>query len=132
MSTVLLVDDEGNIRRLLALTLKAAGFEVMEASSGAEALALANTREFDILVADVLLEDVDGPSVAQALIRKHPSLLVVFISGYPLDTEAACRRHPYCKFLLKPFPPRTLVSAIAELAEKRRSQTGPAHSGLPY
>ncbi len=119
MSTVLLVDDEPNIRRLLSAVLKSSGFQVLEASNSADALALAKANHVDVLVTDVLLSDLDGPSLARCLTAENPSLLVVFISGYPMDIRAEQQRHPYCAFVLKPFPPKSLVSTIRSLAARR-------------
>lgn len=116
---VLLADDEANVRRLLGIVLRAAGFEVTEASSGHEALALANALEIDVLVTDVVMEDMDGLALADSMVKKNASLLVVFISGYVLDMEATRHRHPYCEFLRKPFPPKTLVRTIEEMTKNR-------------
>jgi CheY-like chemotaxis protein len=122
MQRVLLADDEANVRRLLGTVLRAAGFEVTEASSGHEALALAETHGIDVLVADVVMEDMDGLALADWLVAKNASLLVVFISGYALDMDAAQRRHPHCAFLRKPFPPKTLVRTVEEMTKKREGR----------
>lgn len=122
MQRVLLADDEANVRRLLGTVLRAAGFEVTEASSGQEALALAEGRDIDVLVADLMMEGMDGLALADSMVKNNASLLVVFISGYVLDMDAAQRRHPHCAFLRKPFPPKTLVRAIEEMTKNRESK----------
>jgi two-component system cell cycle sensor histidine kinase/response regulator CckA len=119
---VLLVDDEDNIRRLLKAVLRTGGFEVHEAATASAALALIESNRFDVLVTDILLDDMDGPSLAHAAVAKDPSLLVVFISGQPFDLEAERRRHPYCAFLTKPFPPKLLLKTIHELEEHRTAR----------
>ncbi len=119
MKRVLLVDDEDGLRRLLKAVLKAGGFEVLDASNSHDGLALAEANHIDALVTDVSLDDLDGPSLAHSIVEKKPSLVVVFISGYPIDMEAEQRRHPHCAFLLKPFPPKALVRTIQELEAKR-------------
>jgi hypothetical protein len=49
-------------------------------------------------------------------------VLVVFISGQPFDVEPEQRRHPYCAFLTKPFPPKDLLKTIHELEEHRTAR----------
>ncbi len=115
MKRVLLVDDEDGVRRLIKAVLSAGGFEVIDASNTSDALALAETKHIDVLVTDVLMDDMDGRSLAQAIVRKQPALPVVFISGYEIDIEAERRRHPYCAFVHKPFSAKALVSSINEL-----------------
>ena len=115
--TILLVDDEDNLRRFLKLVLKSAGFEVVEASNGAEALKLSEKRQIDVLVTDVVMSDMDGITLAHSLVSLKPGLPVVFISGYPMDFEAERQRHPRCAFLPKPFPANKLVRTITSLAE---------------
>jgi CheY-like chemotaxis protein len=115
MPRILLADDEANLRRLLAKVLKMAGFDVVEAATGHEALALAEPRQLDVLVTDVVMDDMDGLALADRVAAKCGPLPVVFISGYAMDMEAAQRRHPCSTFLRKPFPPKALASAIKEL-----------------
>ena len=119
MQRVLLTDDEHNLRRLLSTVLKAAGLDVIEAANGHEALALAAVHEIDVLVTDVIMDEMDGFLLADCLVRKNAQLLVVLMSGYALDIEAAGPRYPHCALLTKPFPPKALVNAIRELTEKR-------------
>jgi CheY-like chemotaxis protein len=113
---VLLVDDEDNLRRFLKVALKSAGFEVVEASNGVEALKLSEKHQIDVLVTDVVMGDMDGLTLAHSLVSLKPELPVVFISGYSMDFEAERRRHPRSVFLPKPFPARVLVKTIASLS----------------
>jgi two-component system cell cycle sensor histidine kinase/response regulator CckA len=123
MKWILLVDDEDNLRRLLKAVLRKAGFEVFEARSSSAALKILESNHVDAIVTDVLLDDMDGPSLAHAAVAKNPSMPVVFMSGDLFDIDAEQRRHPYCAFLMKPFVPTTLVKTIQELDE-RRSRRG--------
>jgi two-component system cell cycle sensor histidine kinase/response regulator CckA len=123
MKRVLLVDDEDSLRRFLKKVLQRAGrFEVVEASTSADALAFAQSNHFDVLVTDVFLDEVNGPSLAHFIVERQPSMLVVFMSGYPFDIEAEQRRLPNCAFLRKPFPPQILVTTIQDLGAKSRDE----------
>jgi DNA-binding NtrC family response regulator len=113
------VDDEDNLRRLLSKVLRSGGFEVVDFSNSPDALAWSERNPFDVLVTDVMLNGVNGRALAESLVQRNPDLLVVFISGYPLDIEAERLKHPLCAYLEKPFPPRTLLGAISGLAEQR-------------
>jgi two-component system cell cycle sensor histidine kinase/response regulator CckA len=116
---VLLVDDEDNLRRLLVKLLKSRQFEVVEFSNSPDALAWSEKNEFDVLVTDVCLEHIDGRALGQAIAKRNPDLLVVYISGFPLDIHAERQAHPHCAYLQKPFPPRALLTTITELDEQR-------------
>ena len=113
---VLLVDDEDNLRRFLKVVLKSAGFEVVEASNGVEALKLSEKHQIDVLVTDVVMGEMDGLTLAHSLVSLKPELPVVFISGYVMDLEAERRRHPRCAFLPKPFPAKALLQTVAGLS----------------
>lgn len=121
---VLLVDDEENLRRLLRVILQRRGFEVMDCSRGADALAWSEANEVDVLVTDVTLGNSDGITLAAAVVKRHPQAIVVFISGYPVDIETEQRKHPYCSCLLKPFPPQALPRAIQMLIEQLEQSRG--------
>jgi two-component system cell cycle sensor histidine kinase/response regulator CckA len=116
----LLVDDQDNLRRLIARMLQAGGLETVEFSNGADALAWSDGNAVDVLVTDVTMEGMDGSALAEALVKRNPDLLVVFISGLPFDIEAERQKHPYCAYVQKPFPSRTLLPAIAALEDLRQ------------
>jgi len=113
---VLLVDDEDNLRRLLRITLRSAGFEVLEAANGFDALELSENHRIDLLVTDVVMGAMDGLALAHSLVDRQPELPVVYISGFPLDFEAERRRLPRCAFVPKPFPPKVLLNIVASFA----------------
>ncbi len=110
---ILLVDDEPTLRKMIKVMLRGRGHQVLDAGSGAEAVAIANGNAIDLLIADVVMDDMDGPSLARRLTRDNHALPVLFISGYPPpDCGAEFVR---CGFLTKPFSASTLNAAIAEL-----------------
>ncbi|MCC6335861.1 MAG: response regulator [Myxococcales bacterium] len=109
---VLVVDDEPGIRRAVRRLLEAAGFDVVEAASGNEALRRFEGGErFDVLLSDMRMPDGDGSSTAGAVRRLAPGTRVVLMSGFHerLDDDAlACAHH----FLAKPFSQEALLAAL--------------------
>jgi CheY-like chemotaxis protein len=78
---VLFVDDEGDVREIARIQLRAAGFEVATAASGVEALALFDARRFDVVVTDLFMPEGDGIELIQDLRAREPRLPIVVISG---------------------------------------------------
>jgi two-component system cell cycle sensor histidine kinase/response regulator CckA len=114
---VLLVEDEDNLRKFLkTILVKSGGFEVQEASSGADALALSEKDPVDVLVTDIVMGGMDGLALAHSMDSRNPNLGVVFISGHPIDFESQRAHFRRCAFLPKPFPPKALLDAIARVA----------------
>ena len=112
----LLLDDEATMRKMVKLTLQKRGFQAFDAANGAEALALSEKQPIDILVTDVVMEDMDGWTLADSLVKRYPGLPVLFISGYPIDFDNERQKYARCAFLPKPFHPSDLVNAISGLA----------------
>jgi len=96
-------------------TLREAGYTVMVAGSGAEALALPDPMlaQAQLLVTDVLMPDHDGIAVAASLRQRHPELRVLYVSGHA--DNFAVRRDtlpPKSEFLAKPFTPSLLLGRV--------------------
>jgi CheY-like chemotaxis protein len=113
---VLLVDDEAMMRRMLRLTLQKRGLQVFEAASGADALAHCEQHPIDVLVTDIVMEEMDGWTLAESVGERCPRLPVLFMSGHPIDFEEHRHHYARCAFLPKPFQPEELVEAISALA----------------
>ncbi|HET7239941.1 MAG TPA: response regulator, partial [Gemmatimonadales bacterium] len=90
--TVLVVEDEEAVRTLACRVLRAKGYRVLEAASADLALAILGgaTDPIDLLLTDVVMPGLSGPALAQRLIGLHPSLRVLYMSGY---AEGAIERH---------------------------------------
>lgn len=112
--SVLLVDDEEDVRRLAARLLARDGYEVLEAPDGETALALLRQREgIDLLVTDVGLPgSFDGRALAAQLTAQFPGLKVLFISGSLRDDTALA---PGVTLVEKPFTPDELLAAVRKL-----------------
>ncbi len=113
--TVLLVEDEDAVRALNARMLAAKGYTVLEAASGQEALDLfeAEGGRVDLVVSDVVMPEMDGPTMLGHLRQNNPDVKVIFVSGY---AEEAFRKNlpegEHFHFLPKPFTMKQLIEAV--------------------
>jgi two-component system cell cycle sensor histidine kinase/response regulator CckA len=113
--TVLLVEDEDAVRSFAARALGQRGYHVLQATTGVEALEVFNNHqgEVDLVVSDVVMPEMDGPTMFEKLRRQRPDLKVIFISGY---AEDAFRQHlaenEDFMFLQKPFDLKELAAAV--------------------
>jgi PAS domain S-box-containing protein len=118
---VLVVEDDGQLRRFAGRVLRDAGFVVWEASSGEEALEVVEelTTGPDLLLTDVVMPGISGPVLAGRLTRRWPGLRVVYMSGYPGGELA---RHGVADLqwpvLRKPFSAQQLIQMFREAQGK--------------
>jgi signal transduction histidine kinase len=122
---ILLVEDDSSVRRLVKELLVRLGYSVTEAASGRAGLALGSddTRHFDLAVCDVILGDMSGPAVAEALSALRPSIRVLYMSGY--TDEAIVRTGVLDEgkpFLQKPFTPLQLSKKIREVLDEPETE----------
>ena len=128
--TILLVEDEDAVRAFSSRVLRSKGYDVLEARSGESALEVLNNRAepIDLLITDVVMPRVDGPTLVRQVRKDRPDLNVIFISGY---TEDAFRKRlgqdTGIHFLPKPFSLKQLAGKVKEvMGEKDASVPGPA------
>ncbi|GIW72909.1 MAG: hypothetical protein KatS3mg102_2451 [Planctomycetota bacterium] len=118
--TLLLVEDDPGVRRLLERVLAEHGYRVLVASDGAQALAAAerHPETIHLLVTDVVLPGMSGPELAQALLARRPGLRTLYLSGYP---GRAVVRHEVlpegASFLSKPFRPADVLRRVREVLQ---------------
>jgi CheY-like chemotaxis protein len=111
------VDDEEVVRMLVARALKESGYQVVEATHGAAALALLETGapQVDLVICDLVMPALNGRDLARWLGTFRPELPILFISGYPLAyLEAHDLYDPAIPLLRKPFLPSRLLEAVEE------------------
>jgi two-component system, cell cycle sensor histidine kinase and response regulator CckA len=108
--TILLCDDEGDIRRLLRTILARQGYHVLEAKSGKHAMVVAEAHSgpIHLLLSDVLMPELDGPGLADQLRAVRPDVRVVFMSAEWVPEGV-------CPFVQKPFLPGALMSTIRDV-----------------
>jgi CheY-like chemotaxis protein len=120
--TVLLVEDEELVRMMLVEVLKSAGYIVLDARHGADALALSAKYEepIDLLVTDVTMPGFSGVELARRLGEARPTLRVLFISGYS-DLEASQwgKLNQPVQFLQKPFHPDAFLAKVRQVLDRR-------------
>jgi len=113
--TVLLVEDEDAVRSFAARALGQRGYQVLEASTGTEALDVFESHQgdVDLVLSDVVMPEMDGPTLMAKLRRDRPDLKIIFISGY---AEDSFRKHladnEDFMFLQKPFDLKELAAAV--------------------
>ncbi|MEM7470223.1 MAG: ATP-binding protein [Pseudomonadota bacterium] len=112
---VLLVEDEAPVRAFASRALQLRGFKVLEAASGEEALAVLNedSLSVDIVVTDVVMPGLDGPSWVKQARQERPDLKVIFVSGYAEENFNHDQSDiPNSIFLPKPFSLNELTSTV--------------------
>jgi len=115
--TILLVEDEEGLRSLNARGLRSRGYSVIEASNGIEALEALEEKNgaVDLVVSDVVMPEMDGPTLLRAVRSRNPDLKIIFVSGYAEDAFAkSLREDEKFDFLPKPFTLSQLVAAVKE------------------
>jgi two-component system, cell cycle sensor histidine kinase and response regulator CckA len=115
--TILLVEDEEGLRALNARGLTSRGYTVLEAGNGLEAIDVLEKSDarVDLVVSDVIMPEMDGPTLARELRSRNPSLKIIFVSGYAEDAfQKHLPEHGQFAFLPKPFTLKQLVAAVKE------------------
>jgi hypothetical protein len=115
MATVLVVDDEPVIRSLVTEVLQGEGHLVFSAGCGTQALSLFRSHsEIDLLISDIAMPEMDGPSLARRLRAERPGLPVLLMSGSCQNGQVNNR----FEFLSKPFSITELLTRVRRLAER--------------
>lgn len=127
--TVLLVEDEDAVRRIISNLLRGRGYTVLEAAGGHEALALFERHQgpIHLLLTDVVMPSMSGRELADRLIQKLPSLRMLYVSGY---TDDSVVRHGLQQervhLLQKPFTPDDLLAHVRRALEAPPPQPAPS------
>ncbi|OPB29699.1 response regulator [Bartonella sp. WD12.1] len=117
-ATVLLVEDEDAVRMGGVKALQIRGYTVLEAASGVEALAVLeeNKGAVDIIVSDVVMPEMDGPTLLKEVRKKYPDIKFIFVSGYTKDAFTKnLSKDAVFGFLSKPFTLKQLALAVKEM-----------------
>jgi two-component system, cell cycle sensor histidine kinase and response regulator CckA len=119
-ATVLLVEDEDAVRMGNVRALASRGYTVHEASSGVEALEVYKELDgkVDIVVSDVVMPEMDGPTLLRELLLLQPDIKFIFVSGYAEDAFAKnLPADAKFGFLPKPFSLKQLATIVKEMLE---------------
>jgi two-component system, OmpR family, response regulator len=109
--TILIIEEDGDLRRLLSLALRLGGFATREARDGLEAMAILDQLvPIDAVVLDVILPDIDGLSIRQEIAAHAGNLPVIVLTD---SEEALTDLHPSC-VVRKPVAPDDIVTAVVK------------------
>lgn len=117
--TVLVVEDEPEVRRITERILASSGYEVLSAAGGDEALEIFARRPVDLVLTDVIMPGMVGPDLVARMRESEPTLRVIFMSGYAHQVLApeSLRDERHTAFLEKPFPADRLRQAVRDLLD---------------
>jgi two-component system, NtrC family, nitrogen regulation response regulator NtrX len=124
MPSVLIVDDEANIRRMVGALLAAEGYDVHDAPDAFAGLALAEAQDPDLALVDLMMPgDIDGLGLLERLRQRRPDTPVIMMSGRAALTDAVrATRLGAFTFLEKPLTPESVLLAIASALELRQAR----------
>ena len=112
--TVLVVDDDPHVLRLVEKMLRPRNVKVLVAPRPTEALAICQTESVHLLISDMAMPEMDGRKLAERVLQIHPNAAVLLISGRYSEPPLAARKGQV-SFLRKPFFPADLVQHLKEL-----------------
>jgi CheY-like chemotaxis protein len=118
---VLVIEDEDAVRRLASLVLRRAGYRVFEAGSAkdAEEQIASQNQPFDLVISDVVMPGSSGPALFDRLAGRHPTLKVLYMSGYTDDAVIRQGRlDAGAAFLQKPFTGEVLLRKVREVLDR--------------
>lgn len=119
---ILVVDDEGAVRRFALRVLEREGYLVVEARDGIEALELIKQgHQFDAVVSDIVMPRMNGVELMQAMSTTSPDLPVILMSGYATGALAELGISAPCAILPKPFPAERLLQEVRRCTRRQES-----------
>src|SRR6202171_6145945 len=119
---ILVVDDAEPIREIVASMLGTAGYACKQAASGMEALAVLNSgEEFELMLSDLMMADLDGIGLLERTKEKYPDMPVVMVTAvHDISVALAAIRNGAYDYLLKPFEREQLLATVRRALENRR------------
>jgi EAL domain-containing protein (putative c-di-GMP-specific phosphodiesterase class I) len=118
---ILVVDDEDALRRAYARTLEEAGFEVAQAATGREALALLASRSFDTIVSDITMPGMTGVELLRAVRQHDRDVPVILVTGNPsVDSATQAVEHGALRYLVKPIAKGVLPETVERAVKLQR------------
>ena len=126
--TILLVDDEEGVRKLLSAVLHNGGYTVIEAANGLAALSVyeKNAHKIDLVLTDVVMPQMNGFELGLRLAEKNPDIQVLYLSGYRDSPISSAPGEPPKAFLNKPFTPEVLLTKVREVLDEGGGFRAPA------
>ncbi len=123
MSKILVVDDEENIRQLIVKYARFEGYDIYEAKNGMEAVSLCRQNDYDIIIMDIMMPELDGFSACRE-IKKHKDIPVIMLSARGEEYD---RIHGFetgvDDYVVKPFSPKELMMRVAAVLKRSLKST---------
>lgn len=125
LGSVLVVDDEPDVRKVIRMTLEKCGYHVIEAEDGDEAIKVLNSGEnpilVDTIITDIRMPKINGVEAITYFQREYPSMPLVVLTGYPdLDMATSFMRQGIVDYLVKPVEKERLKVTVAKAIEQRQ------------
>jgi len=125
LGSVLVVDDEPDVRKVIRMTLEKTGYHVIEAEDGEQAIKALNEGEnpilVDTIITDIRMPKINGVEAITYFQREYPSMPLIVLTGYPdLDMATSFMRHGIVDYLVKPVEKDKLKTTVAKAIEQRQ------------
>ncbi|MEW5976555.1 MAG: sigma-54 dependent transcriptional regulator [Acidobacteriota bacterium] len=121
LESILIVDDEVELRQAVVAYLSQEGYEVQQASSGEEATELLKTTPFDVLITDMKLPGIDGEQVLDAALDLYPEIIGVIITGFgTIESAVKAMKNGAYDYIAKPFQLVEISLVVKQALERRR------------
>jgi two-component system chemotaxis response regulator CheY len=123
---VLVIDDEENVRRLIRVTLLKAGYDILEAADGRQAIAVLSAVEpssaVDVIICDIRMPEVNGVEAITYFVREFPSIPITVLTGFPdSDMAASLLKQGVVDYVTKPVDSNKLLEVVRKALEQRSS-----------
>jgi len=123
MANILVVDDENSMREFLEIMLNKEGYQVATAAGGGEAIDLLKKSDFDLVITDIRMKEIDGLEVLKRCKELHPNTIVIMISAYAsTSTAVEAMKWGAYDYLPKPFKVREIKAVIRDALEAAEAQ----------
>ena len=121
--SILVVDDDGNIRKMLSSILEEEGYTVETVENGKQAIKASEKTYFDLALVDIILPDMKGVELLLELKRTQPKMIKIIITGAPtLENAIKAVNRGASGYVLKPFDVEELLSMIRRLLNERAAE----------
>ena len=117
--TVLVVDDNESILRVLDMGLKEHGYKILTVKNAVEAIKITHKKKFQFALIDICLPDMNGINLSVEIRKHNPAVIVVFMTGYPgINSSIEALKHHAYDYLIKPFK----IMQVVTLIERARKE----------
>ena len=120
-SSILIVEDDANIRETLSTILQQKGYSTDTAKNGQEAIEKSKTKYFNLALLDIKLPDMEGTKLLTLMHEDLPKMVTIMVTGYPsLENAVEALNLGADAYVMKPIKPEKLLALIKEKLEKQR------------